>query len=84
MRKNYTATIDLEVCCSDLLGQWKNGNRKHVIDTLATDHPGLCALFLVQGILDGKLSKAECNTIANRLIDKRQAVCLDDNIPFIE
>lgn len=58
-----------------LLGQWRNGNRKAVIDALEEEHPGLTATFIVSGVQwpDGalRLTVADCNTISNLLTDRR-------------
>ena len=63
---------------ADLLGRWKNGNRKAVIDILEEEHPGLVAAFIVMGIkhADGalRLDVADCNAIANLLSDRRTEV----------
>ena len=82
-RKHYTATIDLDRNCGDLLAQWRNGNRNDVVAALRDDHPGLAVLLIVQGAQDGTLSRDDCNVIANRLIDARGAIALDDSIPFV-
>lgn len=73
---NYIAKIDLEVSARELVATYINGNRNEVIDALSTDHPGLLALVLVQGVQDGKLSRSDFNTIANRVIDRRRDLCL--------
>lgn len=65
-----TRLIDTK--CVDLHDLWSRGKQEIVIDLLANDHAGLAAVFLVQGIQDGTISRSMANTIANKLIEKRQ------------
>lgn len=64
--------IDTDILAQEIIDSWVNGNITWVIDKLSTDHAGLTALVLVQGASDRSLSLADCNSIANRLIDRRQ------------
>jgi hypothetical protein len=66
--------IDPEVSVSELLDNWVNGNRSYVIAKLESDHPGLTALFIVQGTIDGCLKASDCNSVCNRLIDCRMGI----------
>lgn len=84
MKKHYQATIDLEQSAGELAESWVNGNRNYVVDVLAGDHPGLAVLMIVQFAQEGLLSAVDCNSIANRLIDRRGEIALDDSIPFVE
>ncbi len=66
--------IDPEANVMDMLRSWTNGNRNDVIEALANDHPGLTAMFLVTGIGEKMLSRADANHITNTLIDRRVAL----------
>lgn len=67
--------INPDASYSVLLDDWHAGRRDQVIQQLADDHPGLVAVFLVQGIQDRRLNRNACNEIANRLIEFRVAAC---------
>jgi hypothetical protein len=69
-------SIDDEAYATDLIASWKNGNKSDVINKLASDHPGLTALVIVQGCTDRLLSVSDCNEIANRLTDARRELLL--------
>lgn len=71
----YTATIDPDALVSELIESWVNGNHSTVIHQLATDHPALVALMIVQGAQDKTLTLSDCNSIANRLSDHRLELC---------
>lgn len=62
----------MDTKCADLHKLWADGEDELVIDLLAGDHAGLTATFLVQGIADRKIDREMANTIANKLIEKRQ------------
>lgn len=64
-------TIDVDANVSEMIESWKNGNLTHVINALASDHAGLTAVLLVQGLADGTLTRTDTNRIANMLIDRR-------------
>jgi len=66
--------IDPDANVMDMLRAWENGNRNDVIKTLADDHPGLTAMFLVTGIGEKMLSRVDANYITNTLMDKRVAL----------
>lgn len=72
---NYSATIDPDALVSELIESWVNGNHSTVIHQLATDHPALVAMMIVQGAQDKTLTISDCNTIANRLSDHRVELC---------
>ena len=55
---------------SDLIRQWVSGNRSDVIDILECNHPYLAAVMIVQGNLDGDLSRGDACSIANLLTDR--------------
>lgn len=56
----------------NLFESWKNGNRNDVIETLANDHPGLTAMFLVQGTDEDILTSTDCDMVTNLLIERRK------------
>lgn len=66
-------TIDPEISIAQLQEKWTSGNCTAVLDALSNDHPGLTALFLVEGIRTKRLNQSDCNVIVNHLIDQRVA-----------
>ena len=67
--------IDAEVSVTALLETWKNGNLSDVYDALTSDHAGLTAMFMLEGIRNKILTQTDCNQIVNRLIDDRVKLC---------
>ncbi len=65
--------INVDANVGELIESWISGNLTTVLDALENDHPGLVAVFLIQGLQDKTLSVSDCNHIANRLIDRRVA-----------
>jgi hypothetical protein len=65
---------------SDLLDQWRSGERARVIETLANSHPAITAVFIVQCSRDRSLNISDCNEITNLLLDAncRRVAALDD------
>ena len=63
--------IDPDVTASELIESWINGNLAYVIDALSSDHPGLTAMVIVQGIHDRLLDAGDVNSITNMLLDRR-------------
>ena len=66
-------TIDPEISIAQLHEKWTSGNFAAVLNALSNDHPGLTALFLLEGIRSKMLNQADCNGIVNHLIDQRAA-----------
>ena len=66
-------TIDPEINVAQLQDKWTNGDCSDVLNALSNDHPGLTALFLLEGIRSKRLNQSDCNVIVNHLIDQRVA-----------
>jgi hypothetical protein len=66
-------TLLIDTTWQELYQLLQADEEEPAIELLASDHPGLVAGFLVQGIQDGKIDRDLANTIANKLIEKRQA-----------
>ena len=66
-------TIGPEISIAHLQEKWTSGNSAAVLTALSNDHPGLTALFLLEGIRSKRLNQSDCNVIANYLIDQRVA-----------
>lgn len=69
--------IDPHITIDSIIQAWTTGYlpaRERIIDVLESDHPGLTAAVIAQGIADGRLDTEEVNSIANRLLDKRIAI----------
>lgn len=69
----HNHVIDPDITSRQLITQWKAGEHKQVIRALASDHPGLAALLLVQGFQDKQLKLTDLNHITNELVDLRKA-----------
>lgn len=69
--------IDVEISVSQMIENWKNGNCKEVLEALKEDHPGLTAMFMLEGIRSKVLKEIDCNRIANILIEDRMELCKD-------
>lgn len=69
-------TIDLLTSYHDLIQQWRNGNREVVIEALRDDHSALTAMFMAQGMAEGRLTQSDLNIVANLLIDERRNLCI--------
>lgn len=63
--------IDATVSVAELLDSWVYGNRVYVIATLKYDHPGLAAMFIIEGIKNHQLKTSDVNTVVNLLMDDR-------------
>jgi len=58
-----------DITRQDMLAAIRSGNVSKVIDNLARRHPAITAGLIVQAAQDGDLVKAECNILANLLMD---------------
>ena len=54
---------------TELAEHWHNGSKDEVVDNLARRHAAIAVSFVVQCARDGKLTRAECNELANMLND---------------
>ena len=72
MTPEYNEVIDRKL--SDLFDDWHNKNYVAVIQNLSRRHPAVTATFIVQGTLDGHLTRGDCNTITNMLDEDHREI----------
>ena len=63
-----------DITKTDMLAAIRTGNVDKVVDNLARRHPAIAAVFIVSAAQDGDLHLAECNTLANKLMDNFTAL----------
>lgn len=70
----YRVDIDADANIEELLILWANGQRDDVLHCLKTDHAGLTALFIVEGLISARLDRSDCNRVSAALLDHRKEI----------
>lgn len=75
MTNETRSTDDPDVSASEIIIAWNAGGERRIwaLDKLDQCHAALAAVVIVQGAQDGRLTRSDCNGIANLLVDRRVA-----------